>query len=250
MTSYVAGERPGQRLTRRAGRGSGGAPVTMTHTALTPAPTGGHLLGYARVSAAEQDPALQQDALTAAGCYRTFTDTDTASGVDPARTELMAVLDQLRPGDTLVVWRLDRLGRSVQDLIALVVDLRARDVGFRSLTEGIDTTTPGGRVVLVVLAGLAEMERELIRERTIAGLAAARGRGRRGGRPVRMSPAKLRVACRMREADPPESYAVIARELGLSKTTVRRHLSELAPAVAADSVATTASPGGPIGGHT
>ncbi len=124
------------------------------------------------------------------------------------------------------------------------MDLRARDVGFRSLTEGIDTTPPGGRFVLVVLVGLAEMERELIRERTIAGLAAARARGRRGGRPVRMSPAKLRVARRMREADPPESYAVIARELGLSKTTVRRHLSELAPAVAADSVATTASPGG------
>ena len=99
-------------------------------------------------------------------------------------------------------------------------------------------------VLLVVLAGLAEMERELIRERTIAGLAAAPARGRRGCRPVRMSPAKLRVACGMREADPPESYAVIARELGLSKTTVRRHLSELAPAVAADSVATTASPGG------
>jgi len=220
----------------------------MTHTALTPAPTGGHLLGYARVSITEQDVRrrrLQQDALTAAGCYRTFT--DTASGVDPARTELTAVLDQLRPGDTLVVWRLDRLGRSVQDLIALVVDLRARDVGFRSLTEGIDTTTPGGRfvlVVLVVLVGLAEMERELIRERTIAGLAAAPARGRRGCRPVRMSPAKLRVARGMREADPPESYAVIARELGLSKTTVRRHLSELAPAVAADSVATTASPGG------
>jgi len=185
----------------------------MTHTALTPAPTGGHLLGYARVSTTEQDVRrrrLQQDALRAAGCYRTFT--DTASGVDPARTELTAVLDQLRPGDTLVVWRLDRLGRSVQDLIALV--------------------------------GLAEMERELIRERTIAGLAAAPARGRRGCRPVRMSPAKLRVARGMREADPPESYAVIARELGLSKTTVRRHLSELAPAVAADSVATTASPGG------
>jgi len=185
----------------------------MTHTALTPAPTGGHLLGYARVSTTEQDVRrrrLQQDALTAAGCYRTFT--DTASGVDPTRTEFTAVLDQLRPGDTLVVWRLDRLGRSVQDLIALV--------------------------------GLAEMERELIRERTIAGLAAAPARGRRGCRPVRMSPAKLRVARGMREADPPESYAVIARELGLSKTTVRRHLSELAPAVAADSVATTASPGG------
>ena len=139
----------------------------------------------------------------------------------------MAVLDHLRAGDTLVVWRLDRLGRSMQDLIATVVELRERGVGFRSLTEGIDTTTAGGRFVFVVLAGLAEMERELIRERTMAGLAAARARGRTGGRPPRMTPAKLRVARAMRAADPPESYAVIARELGLSKTTVRRHLDGL-----------------------
>lgn len=196
-------------------------------TSATSTGTGtGHLLGYARVSTAEQDPALQLDALTAAGCYRVFT--DTASGADQSRPKLAEVLDQLRPGDTLVVWRLDRLGRSVQDLIALVVDLRDRDVGFRSLTEGIDTTTPGGRFVFVILAGLAQMERELMRERTLAGLAAARARGRRGGRPPRMTAAKLRVARRMREADPPESFAVIARELGLGKTTVRRHLAGLA----------------------
>lgn len=168
---------------------------------------------------------LQHDALNAAGCLRLFT--DTASGARADRPQLSALLDQLREGDTLVVWRLDRLGRSVQDLIALVVDLRDRGIGFRSLTEGIDTTTPGGRFVFVVLAGLAEMERELVRERTLAGLAAARDRGRRGGRPPRMTPAKLRLARRMREADPPESYAVIARELGLSKTTARRHLSDV-----------------------
>jgi DNA invertase Pin-like site-specific DNA recombinase len=169
-------------------------------------------------------PALQHDALAAAGCLRLFT--DTASGARADRPQLAALLEQLREGDTLVVWRLDRLGRSVQDLIALVVDLRDRGIGFRSLTEGIDTTTAGGRFVFVVLAGLAEMERELMRERTMAGLAAARDRGRRGGRPRRMTPAKLRTARRMREVDLPERYAVIARELGLSKTTVRRHLTE------------------------
>ena len=205
-------------------------------------------LGYARVSTAEQTAALQQDALRAAGCSRIWS--DTASGTRTDRPQLATLFDHLRTGDTLVVWRLDRLGRSLPHLIETIGELQARGVGFKSVQENIDTTTPGGRFVLVVLVGLAEMERELIRERTIAGLAAARARGRRGGRPVRMSPAKLHVARRMREADPPESYAVIARELGLSKTTVRRHLSELAPAVAADSVATTASPGGPIGGHT
>lgn len=216
--------------------------TTQTRTSAVPG-HGGHLLGYARVSTADQDPALQLDALTAAGCFRTFT--DTASGADQSRPQLSEVLDHLRPGDTLVVWRLDRLGRSVQDLIALVVDLRDRGLGFRSLTEGIDTTTPGGRFVFVVLAGLAEMERELIRERTMAGLAAARARGRRGGRPPKMSPAKLRVARRMREADPPESYAVIARELGLSKTTVRRHLVGVDPPPPAAAVSLVDAQHGP-----
>lgn len=187
-----------------------------------------HLLGYGRVSTPGQDVALQLDALAAAGCYRTFT--DVASGARSDRPQLAAVLDQLRPGDSLVVWRLDRLGRSVKDLITVVVDLRDRGVGFVSLTEGIDTTTASGRFQLVLMAGLAEMERELVRERTMAGLAAARRRGRVGGRPRRMSPAKLRVATAMRGTDPPESYATIAHELGLSKTTVRRHLTETAAA--------------------
>jgi DNA invertase Pin-like site-specific DNA recombinase len=187
-----------------------------------------HLLGYSRVSTPGQDVALQLDALAAAGCYRTFT--DVASGARSDRPQLAAVLDQLRPGDSLVVWRLDRLGRSVKDLITVVVDLRDRGIGFVSLTEGIDTTTASGRFQLVLMAGLAEMERELVRERTMAGLASARRRGRVGGRPRRMSPAKLRLATAMRGTDPPESYAAIAHELGLSKTTVRRHLTETAAA--------------------
>jgi DNA invertase Pin-like site-specific DNA recombinase len=185
-----------------------------------------HALGYSRVSTAGQSPALQDDALVAAGCYRIFT--DIASGARADRPQLAAVLDQLRPGDTLVVWRLDRLGRSVHDLIATVGTLRDRGIGFRSLTEGIDTTTSSGRFTFVIMAGLAEMERELMRERTMAGLAAARRRGRVGGRPLQMSPAKLRMAVHMRASDPPESYAAIAREVGLSKTTVRRHLTETA----------------------
>jgi DNA invertase Pin-like site-specific DNA recombinase len=134
----------------------------------------GHLLGYARVSTMDQDLALQQDALTAAGCYRIFA--DTASGALDARPSLAEVVNQLRPGDTLVVWRLDRLGRSIRHLIDFLADLDRREVGFRSLTESIDTTSPGGRLVFHLFAALAEFERELIRERTLAGLAAARAR--------------------------------------------------------------------------
>ena len=136
----------------------------------------GHLLGYARVSTAgDQDVALQHHALTAAGCYRVFV--DTASGALDARPALTEVLDQLRPEDTLVVWRLDRLGRSIRHLIDFLADLETRGIGFRSLTESIDTTSPGGRLVFHLFAALAQFERELIKERTNAGLAAARARG-------------------------------------------------------------------------
>ena len=137
----------------------------------------GHLLAYARVSSGDQDVALQRDALTAAGCYRVFV--DTASGALDARPALTEVLDQLRPEDTLVVWRLDRLGRSIRHLIDFLADLETRGIGFRSLTESIDTTSPGGRLVFHLFAALAQFERELIKERTNAGLAAARARGRR-----------------------------------------------------------------------
>ena len=141
----------------------------------------GHLLGYARVSTTDQQPQLQVDALIAAGCYRVFT--ETASGARTDRPTLEQVLDQLRPGDTLVVWKLDRLGRSLRHLVDTVTGLAERGIGFRSLQEAIDTTTPGGKLVFHVFAALAEFERDLIRERTNAGLAAARARGRHGGRP-------------------------------------------------------------------
>jgi DNA invertase Pin-like site-specific DNA recombinase len=131
----------------------------------------GHLLGYARVSTTDQQPQLQVDALGCAGCYRVFT--KTASGAAADRPTLEQVLDQLRPGDTLVVWKLDRLGRSLRHLVDTVTGLADRGVGFRSLQEAIDTTTPGGKLVFHVFAALAEFERDLIRERTSAGLAAA-----------------------------------------------------------------------------
>ncbi|MEJ5914725.1 recombinase family protein [Pseudokineococcus sp. 1T1Z-3] len=144
------------------------------------------VVGYARVSTIEQDPALQHDALTAAGAVRVFT--DYASGATTARPQLTAALDYLRPGDVLAVWRIDRLGRSVTNLVALVEDLSDRGVQFRSLTEAIDTTTPGGELVFHIFTALAQMERRLISERTRAGLAAARARGRKGGRPTVMTP--------------------------------------------------------------
>src|SRR5690348_6581068 len=138
-------------------------------------------VGYARVSTGEQTLDLQLDALAAAGCDRVFQ--DTASGAKAERPGLARALDFLRPGDTLVVWRLDRLGRSLQHLIQTLTALDQRGVGFKSLTESIDTTTPGGKLVFHIFGALAEFERDLIRERTQAGLAAARARGRTGGHP-------------------------------------------------------------------
>lgn len=138
------------------------------------------VVGYARVSTLEQDPALQHDALTAAGAEKVFT--DFASGATAQRPQLTACLEYLRSGDTLAVWRIDRLGRSVEDLTRIVNDLADRSIQFRSTTEAIDTTTVGGELVFHVFAAVAQMERRLIRERTVAGLAAARARGRKGGR--------------------------------------------------------------------
>ena len=179
-----------------------------------------HALGYARVSTVDQNPELQTDALEAA-CYRTFT--DHASGALDARPALTAVLDQLRPGDTLVVWRLDRLGRSLRHLIDVADELGRREIGFRSLTEAIDTTTPAGRLFFHILGALAEFERELIRERTLAGLAAARARGRKGGRPPAMTPAKLKVAREMYESQE-HTVDEIARTVGVGRSTVYRSL--------------------------
>ena len=183
----------------------------------------GHLLGYARVSTGDQDAALQQDALTVAACYRIFT--DTASGSLESRPELTKVLDQLRPGDTLVVWRLDRLGRSIRHLIDQLADLQERGIGFRSLQEAIDTTSSGGRLVFHVFAALAEFERDLIRERTNAGLQAARARGRTGGRPALLTKDKLRTARRLYEQQD-MTVKKIGEVLGVSRTTVYRALRQ------------------------
>src|SRR5664279_784631 len=150
------------------------------------------LIGYARVSTDDQSAALQEDALKQAGCIRVFT--DHASGAKASRPELDKMLDQLRPGDVVVVWRLDRLGRSLKNLIALVETLADRGVGFRSLSESIDTTTANGRLFFSIMGALAEFERDLIRERTHAGLAAARARGRVGGRPSVMNAKKIATA--------------------------------------------------------
>ncbi|MEI2806751.1 MAG: recombinase family protein [Albidovulum sp.] len=150
------------------------------------------LIGYARVSTADQDTALQTDALRKAGCERVFQ--DTASGVKADRPGLAAALAYLRAGDALVVWRLDRLGRSLPHLIETIGALDARGVGFRSLSESIDTTTSGGRLVFHVFGALGQFERDLIGERTKAGLAAAAARGRKGGRKPAVTAGKLRRA--------------------------------------------------------
>ncbi|CAO3459875.1 Phage DNA invertase [Azospirillum argentinense] len=149
-------------------------------------------IGYARVSTADQDPALQLDALTKAGCARVFA--DKASGAKTDRPGLVAALAFVREGDVLVVWKLDRLGRSLPHLIETVNALEERGVGFRSLTETIDTTTPGGRLIFHIFGALGQFERDLIRERTRAGLDAAVARGRRGGRKPVVTEEKLRRA--------------------------------------------------------
>lgn len=182
----------------------------------------GDLLGYARVSTLEQNSTLQTDALKGAGCYRVFT--DRASGALDERPELARLVDQARPGDTVVVWRLDRLGRSLRHLIDTVNELAERQVGFRSLTESIDTTTSGGKLVFHIFGALAEFERELIRERTQAGLAAARARGRHGGRPLVMSPDKVATARRMYESKE-FTIEAIAQVLGVSRASIYRHLA-------------------------
>lgn len=178
------------------------------------------MIGYARVSTADQHVQAQTDALGAAGCERVFT--DHASGVRASRPELDAALDYLREGDTLVVWRLDRLGRSLPHLIEVVELLGERGIDFRSLTEAIDTTTPTGRLLFHVAGAFAEFERDLVRERTHAGLTAARARGRVGGRPTVMTPERVRQAQRMREDG--QSIGAIAEVLGVGRSSVGRAL--------------------------
>src|SRR5512135_859947 len=179
------------------------------------------LIGYARVSTLEQTLALQQDALTKAGCERIFT--DTASGSQAERPGLAEALDFARPGDTLVVWRLDRLGRSLRHLIDTIGVLQERGIGFQSLQERIDTTTSGGKLVFHVFSALAEFERDLIRERTQAGLLAARARGRLGGRPKALDTKKTQIAQALYQ-DKTNAIADICRTLRISRTTLYRYV--------------------------
>ena len=179
------------------------------------------LVGYARVSTQEQDPSLQLDALEGAGCEKLFV--EKASGAQRDRPQLMAALEYMREGDTLVVWKLDRLARSLKQLIETVEALEGRGVGFRSLTESIDTTSTGGRLVFHIFAALAEFERSIIQERTRAGLDAARARGRRGGRPPALSAEDLAVA-RALLRDPGITVKEVAKRLGCSASTLYSHL--------------------------
>ena len=177
--------------------------------------------GYARVSTQDQNTALQLDALRVAGCERLFV--EKASGAQRDRPELKAAVDYLREGDTLVVWKLDRLARSLRQLIDTVAMLEERGIGLRSLTEAIDTTTAGGRLVFHIFGSLAEFERGVIRERTNAGLSAARARGRVGGRPVKLTGDDLKAAKALL-ADPTITVAEVARRIGVSPATLYRHV--------------------------
>jgi DNA invertase Pin-like site-specific DNA recombinase len=177
-------------------------------------------IGYARVSTDDQNLALQLDALKKSGCDRVFT--DKVSGTRLVRPGLDDALSHLRAGDTLVVWKLDRLGRSVKGLVDLVNSLEAHEVHFRSLTDGIDTKTPAGRFFFHIMASLAQMERELIVERTRAGLAAARKLGRVGGRKRRMTDSKIKAAHRLLASGTlPRD---VAENLGVSVPTLYRWL--------------------------
>lgn len=189
----------------------------------TGAPAGrmGDLVGYARVSTRDQTLALQLDALHAAGCARVFE--ETASGAQRDRPQLAAALDYMRAGDTLVVWKLDRLARSTKQLIETVEELARRGIGFRCLTQDIDTTTAGGRLVFTIFSAIAEFEREIIRERTRAGLDAARARGRRGGRPPALKARDFKEA-RALLRDPEITVEEVAARLKVSPSTLYRHL--------------------------
>ncbi|MFJ2114048.1 MULTISPECIES: recombinase family protein [unclassified Streptomyces] len=187
--------------------------------------TTGHMIGYARVSTDDQEAQLQNDALTEAGCARIFT--DKASGKNADRPELAAALDYACPGDTVCVWKLDRFARSLIDLVTMVDSLAARGIGFKVLTgalASIDPNTPDGRLMLQVVGAMAEFERDLIKDRTRAGLAAARAQGCTGGRPAVMDADKL-AAAKARRAKG-ESVTAVAKALGVSRATLYRALSE------------------------
>jgi DNA invertase Pin-like site-specific DNA recombinase len=180
------------------------------------------IVGYARVSTQDQSLELQLDALRVAGCEQIFSEKIT--GKSRERPELTTCLKMLRKEDVLVVWKLDRLARSLKDLVELINELESRQIGFRSVTEAIDTTTAGGRLVFHIFGALAEFEHNLIRERTIAGLAAARARGRKGGRKPSMSSADTRKAAAMLKDDKITKKEV-AEHFGVSRLTLNKSLA-------------------------
>ena len=187
------------------------------------------LVGYMRVSKADgsQSTDLQRDALLAAGADPGALYEDKASGKKDDRPQLAACLKALRAGDTLMVWKLDRLGRDLRHLVNIVHDLTERGIGLKVLTgqgAAIDTTTASGKLVFGIFAALAEYERELISERTVAGLAAARARGRKGGAPYKMTPAKVRLAAASM-GKPGTNVGELCKELGITRQTLYRHVS-------------------------
>jgi DNA invertase Pin-like site-specific DNA recombinase len=179
------------------------------------------LVGYARVSTQDQDLALQLDALHGAGCGKVFE--EKASGAQRDRPVLRSALDYMRVGDTLVVWKLDRLARSLKQLVETIEIFGERGIGLRSLTEAIDTATAGGKLIFHIFAALAEFERGVIRERTLAGLRAARARGRPGGRPPALK-AKDLAAAKALLKDPEITVVEVAQRLGVAPSTLYRHL--------------------------
>src|SRR5215207_10541416 len=178
-------------------------------------------IGYARVSTEDQNLALQKDALEKADCEQIYT--DTVSGTKARRPGLEDALSHLRTGDTLVVWRLDRLGRSLRHLIDTVTELQEKGIGFKSLQESIDTTTSSGKLVFHIFGALAEFEREIIRERTQAGLQSARARGRSGGRPKALTDKQVDMLNQL-AADKDRSVEEICTTLGIGRTTYYRYV--------------------------
>jgi DNA invertase Pin-like site-specific DNA recombinase len=178
-------------------------------------------VGYARVSTGEQKMDLQLDALEEAGCEKIYT--DELSGATSDRPGLQEAIDYVRPGDTLIVWRLDRFGRSLKDLVTKVERLREKDVGFKSLKENIDTTSSAGKLQFHIFSALAEFERDLNRERTMAGLRAARARGRVGGRPRALSEEELPQVQTLME-NPDISTRQICERFEISKATLYRYV--------------------------
>jgi DNA invertase Pin-like site-specific DNA recombinase len=179
-------------------------------------------VGYARISTGEQNLDLQLDALHKAGCEAVYQ--DEMAGAKAERPGLSEALNFVRPGDTLVVWRLDRLGRSLKDLIEKVAALQAREIDFLSLHEPIDTTTPAGKLQFPIFSALAEFERDLIRERTVAGLRAARARGKTGGRKFRLTAEEVRMAATLIQ-DKRHQIQAICKRLGISTATLYRYVS-------------------------